>query len=127
MKKLIGLMIALTLGISICVCGGETEMQEVTQEQIEENIIGSWIVADRKGQPALTNEKGVFTFVSPTKAYVSASFNARPELDSHWIDLSEAEVDITGSKVTLTRPVNENTMNCPFPISMTLKSREALL
>ena len=55
MKKLIGLMIALTLGISICVCGGETEMQEVTQEQIEENIIGSWIVADRKGQPALTN------------------------------------------------------------------------
>ena len=110
MKKLIGLIIALTLGISVCVCGSETETQEVTQEQIEENIIGSWIVADRKGRPALTNEKGVFTFISPTRAYVSASFNARPELDSHWIDLSEAEVDITGSKVTLTRPVNENTI-----------------
>ena len=36
----------------------EATEAEVTQEQIEENIIGTWIVKDRNGNPALTNEKG---------------------------------------------------------------------
>ena len=73
MKKLIGLIIALTLGISICVCGSETETQEVTQEQIEENIIGTWILSEQDVQPALTNEKGVLDIISNAEAYSSIS------------------------------------------------------
>ena len=96
MKKMIGLMFALILIPSLCAYGGqpaveqkaesgaaaETEAKEVTdaasenadadsggvtQSQIEENIIGSWIVEERDGKPALTNEKSVFTFVSLTE------------------------------------------------------------
>ena len=88
----------------------EAAESEVTQADIEETIIGSWILAERDGQPALTNEKGLFTFVSPTKAYVSASYNARPEQGSPWVDLLEADVEITDNKVTLTWPVNEDTI-----------------
>ncbi len=112
MKRMIGLMTALILILSLCACGSRTtaEKKEVTQEQIEKSIIGSWIVDERNGRPALTNEKGVFTFVSPTKAYVSASFMTRPELGAHWIDSLEADVEITGNKVILSWPVNENTV-----------------
>ena len=124
MKKLIVLMFALMLAVSLCACGGQLSEQnaensggdiqentsgEVTQEQIEEKIIGSWIVDDRNGQPALTNEKGVFTFFSPSKASISASFNANPELGSPWINLLEADVNITGNKLTITRSTDENT------------------
>ena len=35
---------------------------------LSEMIIGKWVVADLKGVPALTNEKMITTFVSPTKA-----------------------------------------------------------
>lgn len=134
MNKLIGLMFTLVLILSICACGAQPSAEqkaesdadaesanidevtqeeksgEVTQEQIEEGIIGSWIVADLNDQPALTNEKSVFTFVSPVKAYIGASFNARPELGYPWLDLLEADVDITGNKVTLTRSSNDDTI-----------------
>ena len=81
----------------------EADEAEVTQEDIEEVILGSWIVADRNGQPALTNEKGVFTFVSPTEAYISASFSARPELGTPWMSMLKAEAEIDGNRVIITR------------------------
>lgn len=80
----------------------------VAEKGIEEKIIGSWIVAERADQPALTNEKGVFTFVSPEKAYMTASFNARPELGNLWVCVSEADVDISGDTVTLSQAIGEN-------------------
>lgn len=67
----------------------ETKVESVENETvgtaIEEKIVGSWIVEDRNDQPALTNEKGVFTFVSPTKAYISAAYNSHSELGKEWI------------------------------------------
>lgn len=113
MKKIIGLIIILTLVLSLCACGNKpaaepkTESNAVTQVQIEELIIGTWVVADRSGQPAFTNEKGVFTFVSPTKGYVSASYNADPAHGRPWADALEAEVAITDSKVTVTWPARD--------------------
>ena len=38
---------------------------------VAEKIIGKWIKAERDGEPALTNEKTVLTFLSATKAYQS--------------------------------------------------------
>lgn len=118
MKKLIGLIIIPALVLSLCACGnkpaaaqktenGTAAESAVTQAQIEEMIIGTWIVADRSGQPAFTNEKGVFTFVSPTKGYLSASYNADPEHGRPWADALEAEVAITDSKVIVTWPARD--------------------
>ena len=71
----------------------ENTTTEVTQADIEKKIIGGWIVAERNGQPALTKEKCVVTFVSPAKAYMSASFGPRPELGDYWMNMSEVQDD----------------------------------
>lgn len=47
-------------------------------ENLSEKIIGKWMVAARDGNPAPTNRKKVYTFVSATKAYVSASIADNP-------------------------------------------------
>jgi len=80
-------------------------------DNLSEKIIGKWIVADINEQPALTNRKIVFTFVSSTKAYMSASLNRFSEVGSHWIDQLETDVVINGNKITLTNhPVEHTTV-----------------
>ena len=46
---------------------------------LSEKIIGKWMFADKNGNPMPTNEIMVITFVSATKAKISASLNAHPE------------------------------------------------
>lgn len=58
--------------------------------------------SDQNGQPLPTNQKMVYTFVSPTKAILSGSIDARPEVGTHWVDQLEADVTISGNKVSLT-------------------------
>ena len=77
--------------------------------KLEEKIIGKWMTADRDGQASLTNKKSVYTFVSATKAYVSASYRARPGMGMHWYDRMEADVAISGNKVTVTTYPDEHT------------------
>ena len=67
------------------------------------------MVADRNGQPMLTNEKKVYTFVSATKAYVSASLNSNPEKGSIWDVETEVDVAISGNKITVTTHPFEQT------------------
>ena len=76
---------------------------------VAEKILGKWIIAERDGQPMPSNEKIVFTFVSATKAYRSASLNTRPELGTLWSDQLEADVTISGNKITATFHDNEHT------------------
>ena len=91
---------------------GTTVQQKVTWKKIElkvsEKIIGKWIASENEGEPVLTNDKAVYTFVSATKAYMSASFNPNPDLISQWKDHTEAEVAIDGNKITLTMQHEEN-------------------
>jgi len=68
---------------------------------IAKNIIGKWMYAERNGQPMVTNRKTVYTFVSPTKAYMSASLNTIQELGPQWNDKVEVDVAINGNKMTL--------------------------
>jgi hypothetical protein len=71
-------------------------------EDLAEKIIGKWITADIDGQSALTNEKTVITFVSPTKAYVSESKADFTESKVKWAAHLEYDVEISGNKMTLT-------------------------
>ena len=73
---------------------------KVTQEQIEENIIGTWILTEKDGQPALTNEKPIFTVVSPTEAYSSISFVNDGR--APWFSNNQCGVAITGDQLTIT-------------------------
>ena len=79
--------------------------RQVTPLNVAEKIMGKWVFSDKEGRDVPTNEKMVFTFVSPTKAYVSGSFDQRK---ATWMDHVEADVKINGNKVTLTFHPNEN-------------------
>lgn len=83
-----------------------TGSAEVTWEQIEENIIGSWVMAEKDGQAALTNEKQTFTVVSTTEAYSSVS--RVDDSRSPWHALSQCDISIEGNVVTITVQTERN-------------------
>ena len=87
----------------------EETTAEVSQADIEDSIIGKWILTDRDGQPVTTNEKVVYTFESSDKALVSASLNSHEEAGAVWIDQLKADVAISGNKVTLTYSADDDT------------------
>ena len=103
------LMAAMVCGISLAAasCSSNDDNPATPDLGVKEKIIGKWITADKDGQPLLTNEKKVTTFVSTTKATFSTSVNAHPERGTHWNDKSEADVVINGNKITLTNHPNE--------------------
>ena len=111
MKKLLNLMIAAALicGASVFTSCTKQDNPVNPADNLAEKIIGKWIIAERDGQPMPSNEKIVFTFVSATKAYRSASLNTRPELGTLWSDRLESDVVISGNKITATFHDNEHT------------------
>ena len=76
---------------------------------LKENIIGKWMMSDRDGQPIATDGKLVFTFVSTNKALVSASLNYQPVVGTRWSDQVEADIAISGNKVTVNMNLDEHT------------------
>ena len=84
---------------------GSTFRQEVKWRKIDlnvaEKIIGKWMVADMNGHPLPTNQKSVYTFVSSTKAYMSASLNWRQDVEPKWIEYEEYDVTIDCDKLVL--------------------------
>jgi hypothetical protein len=107
MKKLF-MVLAATV-----ICGASLftscKKDEDNSLKLEEKIIGKWMIADLDGNPAPTNMKSVYTFVSPTKAYMSASFNTHPEIGTQWNRQIEVDVAINGNKMTLTYHPDEQT------------------
>ena len=55
-------------------------------DNLAEKIIGKWIFAERNDEPTPTNKKRVFTFISPTEVYVSASRSVESPGDTIWFD-----------------------------------------
>ena len=64
---------------------------------LEENIIGKWMVAELDGTPCPTNWKTILTFESPTKAYGSLS----DYFSLSWNVRVPADVTINGNKVSV--------------------------
>ena len=103
MKKIINLMVAIALicGASVFTSCTKDDNPVDPADNLAEKIIGKWMTTDKNRQPMLTNEKRVVTFVSATKAYMSASFTHIP-VSTQWLDQIEADVVISDNKVTLT-------------------------
>ena len=106
MKKTVFTLAMALMAVLLVGCNNDWDMNP----RLSDQIIGKWIVADINDQPALTNEKAVITFTSATKAYMSASFTARPENSSIWGNQQEADVAIIGKKVSLTRYISEHNL-----------------
>ena len=125
MKKIINWMLAATLicGASVftsCTNGnGDNPVAPVEPDlNVAEKIIGRWMTADMYGQPAVTNDKMVYNFISTTQAFLSASFSKHPEAGSPWIALEEADVVVNGNRVTITcHPIQNSTSVQVFTIT----------
>lgn len=90
-----------------------------TEAEIEKAIIGKWMSAEINGEPFLTDDKGVYTFINTTTAYISSSVNSRPELGDLWHDLTELDVTIFENVVKLYHQLDEHKM---ITIEMTVTS-----
>ncbi len=93
---------ALICGAAVFTACSSDDNPVIPDLNVAEKIMGKWMKCDQNGKPLRTDGKMVYTFVSPTKAYMSASIDASPEVGTHWIDQLEADVTISGNKVSLT-------------------------
>ena len=76
---------------------------------VNENIVGKWMQSEMMGRSMPTNEKLVYTFLSTTKATISASLNTSPDMATQWNNQREADVVISGNKMTVTSHPDEQT------------------
>ena len=60
------------------------------------------MLTEINGRTITTNDKVVYTFVSATKAYMSASFSNDSDMSNLWSDQREVDVAITGNTMTVT-------------------------
>ena len=103
MKKIFNWMLAaiITCGASVftsCTVSDNPVSPAEPDLNVAEKIIGKWMVTERDGEPALTNQKTVVTFLSATKGFVSLS---RADYDNHkWLNGHECDVKIEGNIVT---------------------------
>lgn len=140
-KKLLMVMAAtLICGTSVftsCTVDNVDNAATPTIDGLSEKIIGKWITAtDMDGQPTLTNNKEVITFVSPTKAYASRSRGNGPQAPNPqdapegqgapegagasdpmpagaggWDNYQECDVKIDGNTVILMSPGPDGSIN----------------
>ncbi|WP_028236238.1 hypothetical protein [Pseudobutyrivibrio sp. MD2005] len=128
MKKVLYLLFACVLcsALIFTACSKESQEQpdessktteaEVTQEQIEKDIIGTWIKSEADGESVPTDEKSVYNIVSATEAYTSVSLAAGDKAPFYYNQKSE--VDIDGNVVTITtRNSEEESFVHEFTIS----------
>ena len=112
MKKILNWVFAATLicGASVFTSCNTDAIDNPAQPNlhVSQQIEGRWITAEMDGLPVPTNQKVVINFLSPTEAYISASFNDHPEKADGWIDLIETNVEIKGNTITMTNAIDQS-------------------
>ena len=98
MRKVFAAIAVAMMSIFLVGCSVEIE----PDPSLVNSLMGRWVLSYQDDEPALTNSKIVYNFVSATEAYVSASFNANPTLGTVWADFQEASVAIRSDIITLT-------------------------
>ena len=102
MKKVLALLVLATIVFAGCT--------KDKVNNLEEQIIGKWMKADINGQPAPTNEKIVFTFLSATEAIRSGSMT-QANTDGLWADYTRFDININGQTITSTTQYNDHHSN----------------
>lgn len=105
-KKLLAILAVLAMG-GMAFVGCSKDKDDDT-DNLAEKIIGKWMEAEVNGQPALTNDKTVMTFVSSTKAIGSESRVDFTPTALRWSSFLEFDVQINGNKITLTGHPNDS-------------------
>jgi hypothetical protein len=88
------------------------EMKKVdvpTQAEVEQFILGKWMISEIDGEDAVTNLKTVYDFESLTKVYMSASLNSQPEMQSFWKEKFELTAVIDDNHIALAGQKDDKT------------------
>ena len=75
---------------------------------LKEMIIGKWMLTEINGKAVTTNDKVVYTFVSATEAYMSASFSYTSSMSNLWSDQRAIDVAFNGNTMTITFHPEQN-------------------
>ena len=120
MNKMMNWMLAAILicGASVFTSCSTDDNPVNPADNLAEKIIGKWIMNDFNGESLPTNGKGVFDFVSATKATVSTSIVAHSGIEELWNDHTEYAVEIKGNKVTLTHEFKEEGVTITFELTV---------
>ena len=100
MRKILCIISVALLALTACTSNDDNPA--TSDLGVKEKIMGKWMKSEQNGQPLPTDGKMVYTFVSPTKAYMSASIDASADVGTHWVSRLEAEMSISGNKVSMT-------------------------
>ena len=74
MRKILCIISVALLALTACTSNDDNPA--TSDLGVKEKIMGKWMKSEQNGQPLPTDGKMVYTFVSPTKAYMSASIDA---------------------------------------------------
>lgn len=80
-----------------------SKAEEPVIDNLAEKVIGKWIVDEKDGKPALTNQKLVISFESATKVGISLSYQA------FWQSHNEFEYKIDGNVISCAKQMDEHT------------------
>ncbi len=139
MKKMIQWVMAATLvcGTSVFTACSDKEEEPATTVQtdlnLKEKLIGKWINVADNGEPTLTDQKRVLTFLSPTKAQFSFAANSVSLWSSHMdcnVAIQDNQVIVTATadgkdsetKYTV-RSIDETTMSTDYVHSYSMSGR----
>lgn len=106
MKKILQWVLAATLICGACLF---TSCSKDNVTDLKEKIVGKWMSRDIDGQAVLTDNKSIYTFVSPTEGHMIVSALSRQSEETAWNEQVELDVVIRGKKMTLTYYLGENT------------------
>ena len=110
MKKLFAVLAATVVcGACLFTSCKKDEEETPANLNVAEKIIGKWIIAERDGQAALTNEKMALSFLSTTKGYQSTSIKSPQTETEIWVQQQEMDVVINGNEMAITCHPSENT------------------
>lgn len=107
MKKIMQWVFVATLIISGASLFTSCNKDNVTD--LKEKIIGKWMSIEIDGKSVLTDNKSIYTFVSPTEGRIIVSALSRQSEATEWNEQVDMNVSIKGKKMTLTYYLGEST------------------
>ena len=105
--QLAAAVIAVAIISLLTACKDNNDEQQSSETPIEEKILGNWITTKYGDSPAITEEKVVVKFVSPTKCLFNMLM-ADYEEEGGWVDDLPFDVTIKDNVVTLSGKINEH-------------------
>lgn len=106
MKKIFLLIVLAATAFISC---SEKDEEQAASENIAEQVIGKWITSEINGETLTTNEKFVYTFVSSTSGYISASLSDYTNDRPKWTNHTTSNITVDGKKITLSGYLDKTT------------------